>query len=274
MKTVIFVWSHHFNIKKEHLEKYNYLKETNFFFGLGDLIRATIKLYFLSKKMNFHLIVDIQLHPISSFLKIEKHKYSNLVLLNKNNIDYVCYGAVEDYINSKEDNSISFLFTNDFFEYDITEDIKRFIKKILQPTNIFQNYINNKLKKIKKKPFQILHYRLNDDEFLNKKVNNDKKFKQLFDELVKIKEEKDVLISDTKSFKDYVFLNDVNIMMFDINICHLGLSSDKDLIRDTLFEFFLITYSSKIKTYCKIHQMSGFVKWISLIYDIPISVLK
>jgi len=273
MKTIIFAWSHHFNIEKDHLEKYNYLKETSFFFGLGDLIRASIKLYFLSKKMNFDLIIDTQLHPIAYFLKDVKHQYSHLVLKNKNNIDYVCYGAVEDYINSKPNNSISFLFTNDFFEQEITEDIKKFIKNILQPTDDFQKYIDNKLQKIKYKPFQILHYRLNDDEFLNKKKTSNK-YKELFDQLISIKEENDVLISDTKSFKDYVFLNKGNIMMFDINICHLGLSSDKDAIRDTLFEFFLITYSSKIKTYCKIHQISGFVKWISKIYDIPVLILK
>ena len=85
-----------------------------------------------------------------------------------------------------------------------------------------------------------------------------------------VKESNDVLITDTKTFKDIVFNNDIEIMMFDTKICHLGLSTDKDAIRDTLFEFFLITKSSKIKTYCRIHEMSGFVKWISKIYDIPI----
>lgn len=273
MKTIIFTWSQKFNINNEHLEKYNYLKETNFFFGLGDLIRATIKLYSLSKKMNFHLIVDLQLHPISPFLKVNKHEYSFLVLKNKNNIDYVCYGAVVDYINSKPDDSISFIFTNDFYQGEITEDIKIFIKNLLQPTDPFQKFINNKLEKIKNKPFQILHYRLNDDEFLNKNVNNENKYKNLFNQFLKIKEDRDILISDTQTFKDYIFKQNGIIMMFDINICHLGLSTNKDAIRDTLFEFFLITYSSKIKTYCKIHQMSGFVKWVSKIYDIPVSIL-
>jgi hypothetical protein len=273
MKTIIFTWSQKFNINNEHLEKYNHLKETNFFFGLGDLIRASIKLYSLSKKMNFRLIVDLQLHPISTFLKAEIHEYSFLVLKNKNNIDYICYGAVVDFIKSKPDDSVSFLFTNDFYDGEITEDIKIFIKNILQPTDVFQKFINYKLEKIKIKPFQILHYRLNDDEFLNKNNNNENKYKKLFNHFLKIKENSDILISDTQSFKDYVFQNNGNIMMYDINICHLGLSSDKDAIRDTLFEFFLITYSSKIKTYCRIHHMSGFVKWISKIYDIPVSIL-
>jgi hypothetical protein len=273
MKTIIFTWTQKFNINIEHLEKYNHLNETNFFFGLGDLIRASIKLFYLSKKMNFRLIIDLQLHPISSFLKEQKHEYSCLVLNNKDNIDYICYGAVVDFIKSKPDDSVSILFTNDFYGGEITEDIKKFIKNLLQPTYIFQKFINRKLDKIKIKPFQILHYRLNDDEFLNKNINKENKYKKLFDHFLTIKEDNDLLISDTQTFKDYIFQKNNNIMMFNINICHLGLSTDKDAIRDTLFEFFLITYASKIKTYCKIHQMSGFVKWISKIYDIEVSIL-
>ena len=68
MKTIIHVWSHKFNINDEHLKKYNYFNETNFYFGLGDLIRSTIKLFYLAKKMNFNLIVDLQHHPINEYL--------------------------------------------------------------------------------------------------------------------------------------------------------------------------------------------------------------
>ena len=98
MKTVIHAWSHNFNINAIHLNKYNYLNESNFYFGLGDLIRSTIKLFYLSKSMNFNLIVDIQHHPISEFLKVEQHEYTDYVKNNKDNINYVCYGALEDYI--------------------------------------------------------------------------------------------------------------------------------------------------------------------------------
>ena len=70
MKTVIHCWTHEFNINQDHLNKYNYLKEKDFYFGLGDLIRSTIKLYYLSKTLGFNFIVDIQLHPISEYLTI------------------------------------------------------------------------------------------------------------------------------------------------------------------------------------------------------------
>jgi hypothetical protein len=271
MKTLIHVWTHNFNIETKHLLKYNYLKETNFYFGLGDLIRSTIKLFHLSKIMNFHFIVDIQLHPISEFLEVKKHKYSNYVLKNKNNVDYVCYGAVEDYINSHSTKDIMLILTNDFYDKeDIDPDCKEFITKLLTPTKLFQKFINTKISKIPFEKFNIFHYRINDNEFLNKPENLD--FEIYMKHLKENKEKNDILISDTKRLKKHIFLND-DIYMFDIKVCHLGLSKNPDEIRDTLFEFFLLTRASKIKTYCKIHGMSGFIKWISKLYEIPVTTI-
>ena len=269
MKTVIFAWTHNFNIDDEHLQKYNFLKENSFFFGLGDLIRASIKLFVLSKTLNYRLIVDLQLHPVSQFLEINNHEYSEQVLFNRNNIDYVCYGALDDYINSKDD--IMYIFTNDFYEGDITDEIKIFIKQIFTPTKIFLNYIEQRIYIIPYPFYDILHYRLNDDEFLNKTttVNHCKMVEHLKLNI----ESNDILITDTKTFKELVFHNKIPVFMFETKICHLGLSTDYDAIRDTLFEFFLITKARKIRSYCKIHKMSGFVKWVSKIYDIPVSLI-
>ena len=271
MKTVIHVWTHNFNIEESHLQKYNYLKEKNFYFGLGDLIRSTIKLYNLAKIMNFHLIIDIQLHPISQFLKIEKHEFSDYVLNNKNKVDYVCYGAVEDYVNSHSDKDIMMILTNDFYNReDIDIDCKEFIKTIFTPTYLFKKFINNKISKIPFNKFNILHYRLNDNEFLKNEENLE--YNNYYMHLKIHKEPTDIFISDTKKLKKHIFLND-DIFMFDTKVCHLGLSTEPDEIRDTLFEFFLLTYASKIKTHCKIHGMSGFIKWISKVYDIPVEVI-
>lgn len=267
MKTVIHTWTHEFNINQDHVKKYNYLNETEFYFGLGDLIRSTIKLFYLSKKLNFKLIVDIQLHPISEYLKIEKHEYSEYIKNNKNKVEYVCYGGLEDYIkNNKED--IILLLTNDFYEEkEIDNECKSFIKKIFTPTDIFLKFILKKINKIPHNKYNIFHYRINDSEFLNK--SEELIYDIYLNHLLVNKEYNDILITDTKKLKDYIFLHD-DIFMFDTKICHLGLCKESDAIRDTLFEFFLLISAVKIKTYCKIHQISGFVKWISLVYDIPV----
>jgi hypothetical protein len=272
MKTIIHVWTHKFNINHKQLKKYNTYNEKEFYFGLGDLIRSTIKLYDLSKKMNFNLIVDLQLHPISSFIKIEENEFSNLVRENKNNVEYVCYGGLEDYIN-KTTNEVSYILTNDFFDGIISHDCKQFMKNLLKPTTEFQQFIDYQLSTIPYDTFNIIHYRLNDDEFKYKGSNKDMDYlNYLLDNLNKNKENNDILVTDSQSFKEYLFLNN-DIFFFETKLCHLGLSNDFDGIRDTLFEFFLITNSSKIKTYCKIHTISGFVKWISQIYDIPVSII-
>jgi hypothetical protein len=273
MKTVIHVWTHDFNISQEHLNKYNYLNEKEFYFGLGDLIRSTIQLYDLSKKMNFRLIVDLQLHPISSFLELQKTEYSDFVLQNKNNVDYVCYGAVEDYINESK-KEISLIFTNDFFNGVVTDDCRNFIKNILKPTSEYQKYIDFQLSNIVFKNYNIIHYRLNDDEFKNNgSVKSNDYLVNMTKNLNNNKENNDILVTDSLLFKEYAYLNS-DIFIFDTKICHLGLSKDYYAIRDTLFEFFLISRSKKIKTYCKIHKVSGFVKWISEVYNIPIQIIS
>jgi hypothetical protein len=273
MKTIIHVWTHEFNINQAHLAKYNYYNEKEFYFGLGDLMRSTIKLYELSKIMNFRLIVDLQLHPISSFLEIQKTEYSEYVLQNKNNIDYVCYGAVEDYIN-ESNKDVSLILTNDFFKGVVTTDCKAFMKNILKPTTEYQEYINFQLSKLPFPEFNIIHYRLNDDEFKNGGTSKNIEYlNSMVNSLNYNKERNDILLTDSLSFKEYSFLNS-DVFIFDTKLCHLGLSKDYHAIRDTLFELFLITRSKKIKTYCKIHNVSGFVKWISEIYDIPIQILS
>ena len=75
MKTVIHVWTHEFNINHEHLLKYNYYNEKEFYFGLGDLMRSTIKLYELSKIMNSkvgtYLILTIRQKSLWNCLLLE-----------------------------------------------------------------------------------------------------------------------------------------------------------------------------------------------------------
>ena len=82
MKTIIQVFT-------QKIVKDRNFKDTSGYWGLGDLIRGTIHLYQLSKKLNFKLIVDYQLHPISNFLKECNHEYSELIKSNKDNILFV-----------------------------------------------------------------------------------------------------------------------------------------------------------------------------------------
>jgi hypothetical protein len=254
MKTVIQVWGNKFrNVESDYTKNY---------WGIGDAIRGTIKLFQLSKKMNFKLVVDTSRHPISNFLKLKSNEYN----INEN-LDFVFPGKVEEYINNNSENPLCF-FTTDPCDENIDNECKEFIKGILIPNDELQEYIN---KKTSPDPFNIIHYRLGDEELIRK--NNGGNLTRYLDQIKKVKEPNDILISDSVSFKNLVKLN-IDIKMFDTNPAHLGHAGHKDSFKDTIFEFFLVTKSKKIKTYSVYDWVSGFVYWAHKIYDIPIEILN
>lgn len=257
MKTVIHTW-------------------VNNYFGLGDLIRGTIKLYQLSKKLNFIYIVDIQLHPISNFLKIQPHGFSDFVKENKNHI--VCKHNVEEYILNSQDKLLYFI-TNDGYENlePITEDCKDFIKNLLTPNEKFLDYIENKMKlyKLEKYTYDILHFRLGDNNGLIEGNINEDFFEKLSIKIDNYKElsveiNSKVLISDNVKFKEFVKKKYIDITSFNVDVAHLGHHNHIDKIRDTVFEFFVLTKSKSINTYSVYEWISGFVYWVHQIYDIPL----
>lgn len=254
MKTIIHVWTH--KVCNLHTDN------VNNFWGIGDIIRGTIRLYQLCKKYNFRYIVDIQHHPVSNFLNNKNHEYSDLIKENKNNIKFV-QNTEEYIINSKDE--VLFFITNDLVKDEIDNDCKNFIKEILTPNEDFQKYINDKIREIPFEKYNILHYRLGDEELIRNNQSLD--YKKYKDNLIKNLEKNDILLSDSKKFK---ILNKDLFFSYDTNICHLGYHSDEDMIKDTLFEFFVISKSNKIKTYSVHSWISGFVNWIHIIYDIPL----
>jgi hypothetical protein len=142
MKTLIHVWTNEaYNIKMNK-------NDTGSYWGLGDLLRGTIKLYQIAKKHSYNYIVDIQLHPISNFLKSENHEYSDLILENKDKIFFI--EDSESYITESKDNVV-FLVSRDGYKNmePITQDCKDFMKNFLTPNEEFEKFFQEKRKIIK-----------------------------------------------------------------------------------------------------------------------------
>jgi hypothetical protein len=129
-----------------------------------------------------------------------------------------------------------------------------------------REYIDFKMSQIPFKDFNIIHYRLGDDELVR---NTSHSNNYNLDHLVQKMEKNDILMSDSSKFKEFVKKSNLEIFMFDNAICHLGFHNDDDKIKDTLFEFFLLSYASKIKSHSIYSWESGFTKAISFIYQIP-----
>ena len=294
-KTVIHVFTNNCcNIK------YN-PNDTSSYWGIGDLIRGTIKLYQYSQIMKFNYYVDISLHPISRYLINPNHPYHHLVKDNKDNIEYFYIDKLkaafqkspvktQDLEKPKrkysvnDNDNVFMLTTNDRIieTLPITDDCKEFILSIFTPKPEFKLYFENYVKNILniEHNYGICHFRLGDDflikyenkmydieKFLNKYITNDY-----------ISVENDILLTDNKLLKKYVLDNKIMITP-DTTIKHLGLDDDNTKFeedygtRDTLVDFFLVLNSKVIKAYTTYTWISGFVFWCSVLKDIPLIIL-
>lgn len=257
MKTVIFVWTQ---------EVCNLISnDKDNFWGIGDILRGIIHTYQLCKQLNYEFIVDIQLHPISQFLINTPHKYSDLILSKKDNIHFI--SNTKDFILSNPSDVIYFE-TNNHFHEPLTLDCKDYIKTLLTPTPEFAVCLRDARDKIPWPIYSILHYRLGDPCMITHATVN---FDTLLLHIKKNMTGSAVLLSDSQKFKEYIKKEvSPSPFMFDTLVGHVGFSKHKHNLRGTLIEFFICQSAQNIRTYSVYQWLSGFVKCIHDIYDIPI----
>lgn len=278
--TVIHVWTNNCcNIQ------YN-PNDTSSYWGLGDLLRGTIKLYQLQKYLKFNLIVDFSLHPISEFMENPPHNYNDIIKTNLHNIPYYYIDNLKPYLKEELQNSSScndntekiiLLTTNDkvIETMPITEQCKTFIKDILKPKLEFQEYITNFINNLIIKDFNILHIRLGDDTLVKNNIisNYEEIIKQLIATNI-LDSKTDLILTDNYNLKQYILQYRKDLYTLDTNIAHTGMNTESQKIKDTLLEFFLLRHAKEIKTLSIYNWISGFVLWIAKIYDIPILSIK
>jgi hypothetical protein len=260
MKTIILVWTTKFNNLT--------IDNVNGFFGLGDIVRGTMSMFQLSKKYNFRLIVDIQLHPISAFLKFNSNEYTELIKNNKNNIPFFFPEEIENFVRN-DPREVNFLFTNNHLIEEVSQECKNFIKNILLPKDEFAKHIHTFFKSENiNLSYNILHFRLGDSLLVRNEHSCN--FQTFIDKMNEYKEEQDILMSDSEQFKQYVKSINYNIKLLNTKTAHLGYEKHSGNIRDTLLEFFIITKAQYIKTFSIYRHLSGFVNIAHQVYDVPI----
>jgi len=155
------------------------------------------------------------------------------------------------------------------------------MKHLLTPNKNFSEYLNEKNKSytILSSPYSIMHFRLGDDEFFTKNQTDESKLIETMNLLKKYAEPSDILMTDSFRFKQYLNTHKINIAMFNTRPLHLGEFSTMFTevaasFKETLYEFFTLSTASKIKTHSVYDWVSGFVKFSSLIYDVPLIDLK
>jgi len=258
MRTIIQVWTH---------SCYNKISDNyDNFWGIGDMLRGTLNLYLFCLENNYNFIVDIHLHNLSKYIIHNNHPYINLIEKNKDKIPFI--SDIQNYINNNNDDVI-FLFTNLYQEiYNLTDETKNFMNNLLKPKKEFELYINNYINNLNN--FSIIHFRLGDDELVRNNKNVD--YEKYINILKNINFNKnDIFISDSVSFKEFIKNKNINITLFNTIPRHIGLNND---LKDTLFEFFLLSKANKIYSYSIYGWDSGFVKWNSIIFDKNVEFIK
>ena len=271
-KTIIHVWTQDF------LELDG--SKSKEFFGFGDLIRCSIELYKLCKCMNYNFILDISLHPISHFYNEYKHEYSKLILQNKNKIFHIHSYNLLRYISKtiKEKDVLYFISNFDssisepnFGETEIeTKQRTEYFKNIFTPNQEFMNYINENYKDILNTEYNILHYRFEDNYLLNKCQDD---FDKFYDHVINNYNNYNdnyIFICDSTEFKKYIKNKNKNIKLIDNEVCHIGKCKNKELLKYTLSELYIVSKSKYIKSFSTLSWISGFVNHISKLYDIQI----
>jgi len=264
--TVIMVW-------KKHADS-----------GFGDLLRGTIYLYNLSKKLKFDLKVDMQLHPVSNFLIAPPHKYSEYVLkteskiINGINTDHKW---IEGLIRTGQRTPNPVLITTNCSENcnnPLSPECKRFMRTLLIPNSDFKSYIFTMCNELKlNKHYYILHFRLGDDELLHASANL-----QLHEELLQLIDANMTpnayIITDSLLFKKYLKQVRPHLIgrITPTTPIHLSHSTENDIasIKETLFDFMLLSNAKLIKTHSVYGWISGFVHWVSVIHNVRLITMN
>jgi len=263
-KTIILVWTQHVSNLTT--------TDTDNFWGLADMLRGVYGLYNLAESLGYTFLLDYSLHPISQLLCPRPHAYSSLVQSNKDTIPFILAPYIDYYISKTlESNDVVFFNTNcglDALNTPISPQLRSYLQTLLQPNAEFQQYIQSQMAKLPFTNFSILHYRLGDNGLVRNLDENLEPFlksvRNTYDPAVNT-----VLLSDSTSFRNAV-QNTLNIFTFTEPIGHIGYHTSSEQLKQSVFEFLLLSKADYILSYTIYGGLSGFTRIAHTIYDIPL----
>ena len=273
--------------------------------GFGDFIRGCFFILQFCSKYKFKCNIFIN-HPVAMFLENFHQQYLLYENLNKPLTKLTTMFVENNWKNSKFDTSnyIIDVVTNnktldDFFNYlcnlkvftgslfsynimfpydEICEDHKKYMRNLLEPTEEIKSYINSTLETIgfNKKRYSIIHIR-SGDKYLNDdtKIFDSAYFRKLVYEL-------NILITSNSKI-NYLLIadnNEIKMLLLEIfttlkalykNITHLGegVLLEREKVKNTLLDFYLMTNSNSINSYTCYAHGSGFSYWCAKTFNIP-----
>jgi hypothetical protein len=278
--------------------------------GIGDFLRGTFFLMQLSKILNLEFEIDISNHPISQFI-INKGlnpeiNYNNIEFkngLNRPPGDKLLYrinppnniyfeinfiNQIISELNNSNTECFS-LFSNAFpLYYNFKDEGRNYLKSQLLPNEIMVKYIDETLHQLRleKNTYAVLHLRTG-DEYLSKNKVIDHRFinniNKHIDSII-VPGKKYLLLSDNNLLKKYL-KNRPNFYILFNKIEHLGGeisikgqnnagTKDNNGVKNTMIEFYLMSFSNSILSMSVYDHISGFSKYCAEIFNIPFKNIK
>jgi hypothetical protein len=268
--------------------------------GIGDFLRGSFCFMQLAQLLNLEFEIDISNHPISKYVenasKIEGIDYKNIMFYDQDNRDKNQSHDYEgkpvnintnfldktiDLLNS-QDNEIFGFFSNAFPSFNIhkREGILKINSK-LQPNILMKKYIDNTLKELRlsKKNYGVIHIRTGDKYLVNKEkppLEFMQNIKSILEKII-VPGHRYLIISDSNILKSYLQKNQQFYILIK-PIEHLGGEavqiSNSEGIKNTMLEYYLMSYSNAILSLSTYGHISGFSKYCSILNKIPFKYIK
>jgi hypothetical protein len=270
--------------------------------GFGDYLRGCY--FLLEYGLEKNIIIDFVIqHPLQNVLKNENQNLnliSQIESFQENGIQSVKFvkddlfehfhkkekmnECFEDYMkNQPKWNNEVFVYTICIPKRMVSRELKKRIKILLLPNQEMNNYIFVKMNelKLKKKQYRTIHIRCGDDYLFHKNENKIDFFQNIKKKILKWKlnmekkEELILLLCDNNEIKKYLSSEFSQFKSFETQITHLGeFVHSSEEIKNTMLDFYLLSYSKTITCLSIYDHGSGFSMWCAVTYDIPYQFIK
>jgi len=144
-----------------------------------------------------------------------------------------------------------------------------------------ETYVNDRLKDLglSKKNYGVIHIRAGDNYLLNNEEMSYEfinRIKNVLNKLI-VSERRYLILSDSNYLKN-ILKTYPNFYIYINNIEHLGGESinehNSEGIRNTMIDYFMMSYSNAIICLSVYNHLSGFSKYCSVLNDIPFLSFK
>ena len=237
--------------------------------GLGDKLRGTIAIYQYCRLNNIDCIFDATFSEFSKYFKNSKNSNPNLKIdtpivsiINIYDDDQAIKKLIDNELKDKNE---AYVFSNLFPQVPLSPEDLDFLNYITEPIDELKDKVDNLLSNLNN--YNIQHFRFKDG------IDPDNnKCKECYQLLKKTYNKTDILMSNSKVFKDYV-LKRKKINVINCDDCeqlHIGYNPTSKVIEFTLIEYYILCKSKLIHTYSEYDWISAFVYWPAQFYNIKI----